>query len=57
MWLKPHSHKELVRLFQMPACMCYTWDCLPALSLFFIGFGSDWTIHFFYSRRWFLRKP
>jgi len=26
MWLKLHSHKELVRPFQMPACICRMWD-------------------------------
>jgi hypothetical protein len=30
LWPKPHNDKECVRLFQMPACIYHTWDCLPA---------------------------
>lgn len=30
MWLKPHSQKEHVMLFQMPDYICHTQDCLRA---------------------------
>ena len=26
----PQSYKEHVRSFQLPVCICHTWDCLPA---------------------------
>ena len=33
MWLKPHSHKEHVRLFQLHAYICHTQDFFTSLSL------------------------